>query len=95
MKRDLQIPKVTFRVRIGDEVETDGGCAIGGQWVNKTTDDYFSGNRLDTKKITGVGTLNFKNVAKAFNLKYLKIRDYRQIRSKLKKIFSNNQPMLI
>ena len=31
MKRDLQIPKVTFRSRTGDEVETDGGCAIGGQ----------------------------------------------------------------
>ena len=28
MKRDLMIPKVTFRVRIGDEVETDGGCAL-------------------------------------------------------------------
>ena len=41
MKRDLKIPKVTFRTRV-DEVETDGGCAIGGQWVNKTTDDYFS-----------------------------------------------------
>ena len=41
MKRDLQIPKVTFRVRTGDEVETDGGCAIGGQWINKTTDDFF------------------------------------------------------
>ena len=29
MKRDLKIPKVTFRTREGDEVETDGGCAIG------------------------------------------------------------------
>ena len=41
MKRDLMIPKVTFRVRTGDEVETDGGCAIGGQWLNKTTEDFF------------------------------------------------------
>ena len=46
MKRDLKIPKVTFRVRIGDEVETDGGCAIGGQWINKTTDDFFKGKRV-------------------------------------------------
>ena len=46
MKRDLKIPKVTFRTREGDEVETDGGCAIGGQWVNKTTDDYFKGKRV-------------------------------------------------
>ena len=43
MKRDLMIPKVTFRVRTGDEVETDGGCAIGGQWLNKTTEDFFKG----------------------------------------------------
>ena len=33
--------KVTFRTREGDEVETDGGCAIGGQWVNKTTEELF------------------------------------------------------
>ena len=59
MKRDLKIPKVTFRVRVGDEVETDGGCAIGGQWLNKTTDDFFKGKRavsythltLPTKRI--------------------------------------------
>ena len=31
----MLIPKVTFRTREGDEVETDGGCAIGGQWINK------------------------------------------------------------
>ena len=46
MKRDLKIPKVTFRIRVGDEVETDGGCGIGGQWLNKTTDDYFLGKRV-------------------------------------------------
>ena len=39
MKDGFKIPKVTFRTRIGDEEETDGGCAIGGQWKNMTTDD--------------------------------------------------------
>ena len=80
-----------YKLNIKTFVINNGGYVSMQKWQ----DDFFSGNRLDTKKITGVGTLNFKNVAKAFNLKYLKIRDYRQIRSKLKKIFSNNQPMLI
>ena len=38
--------KVTFRIRESDEVETDGGCGIGGQWLNKTTDDYFKSKRV-------------------------------------------------
>ena len=46
MKEGFKIPKVTFRTRIGDEEETDGGCAIGGQWKNMTTDDYFKGKRV-------------------------------------------------
>ena len=46
MREGMLIPKVTFRTREGDEVETDGRCAIGGQWINKTTDDYFKGKRV-------------------------------------------------
>ena len=56
MKRDLKIPKVTFRTREGDEVETDGGCAIGGQWVNKTTDDFFKGKRVVIFSLPGAFT---------------------------------------
>ena len=56
MKRDLMITKVTFRVRIGDEVETDGGCAIGGQWLNKTTDDFFKGKRSVLFSLPGAFT---------------------------------------
>ena len=56
MKRDLMIPKVTFRVRTGDEVETDGGCAIGGQWLNKTTDDFFKGKRVVLFSLPGAFT---------------------------------------
>mgnify|MGYP001460405452 CR=1 FL=1 len=56
MKRDLKIPNVTFRTREGDEVETDGGCAIGGQWVNKTTDDYFKGKRVVIFSLPGAFT---------------------------------------
>ena len=50
------IPKVTFRVRTGDEVETDGGCAIGGQWINKTTDDFFKGKRVVLFSLPGAFT---------------------------------------
>ena len=42
----MKIPKVTFRVRVGDEEPTDGVCAIGGEWKNMTTDDYFKGKRV-------------------------------------------------
>ena len=42
----FKIPKVTFRVRTGDEEPADGGCAIGGTWSNVTTDDYFANKRV-------------------------------------------------
>ena len=42
----FKIPKVTFRVRTGDEEPADGGCAIGGAWSNVTTDDYFANKRV-------------------------------------------------
>ena len=50
------IAEVTFRIRVGDEVETDGGCAIGGQWLNKTTDDYFAGKRVVLFSLPGAFT---------------------------------------
>ena len=56
MIKGMKIPKVTFRTRIGDEVETDGGCAIGGQWLNKTTDDYFKGKRVVLFSLPGAFT---------------------------------------
>ena len=56
MREGMLIPKVTFRTREGDEVETDGGCAIGGQWINKTTDDYFKGKRVVLFSLPGAFT---------------------------------------
>ena len=52
----MKIPKVTFRVREGDEVETDGGCAIGGEWHNATTDSYFKGKRVVIFSLPGAFT---------------------------------------
>ena len=59
MKRDLKIPKVTFRVRVGDEVETDGGCAIGGEWKNITTDDNWDIGMVPNAHPDGKFGLNY------------------------------------
>ena len=56
MQKGFKIPKVTFRTRVGDEEPTDGGCAIGGQWLNKTTDDYFKGKRVVLFSLPGAFT---------------------------------------
>ena len=56
MQKGFKIPKVTFRTRVGDEEPTDGGCAIGGQWENKTTDDYFKGKRVVLFSLPGAFT---------------------------------------
>lgn len=43
--KGFKIPQVTFRVREGD-IAPDGGCNFDeGCWVDKTTDDYFSGKK--------------------------------------------------
>tara|TARA_Y100001937_G_scaffold67124_1_gene91810 strand:+ start:24046 stop:24621 length:576 start_codon:yes stop_codon:yes gene_type:complete len=52
----VKIPNVTFRIRVGDEVETDGGCAIGGAWVNETTEDYFDNKRVVLFSLPGAFT---------------------------------------
>ena len=52
----FKIPKVTFRVRTGDEEPADGGCAIGGAWSNVTTDDYFANKRVVLFSLPGAFT---------------------------------------
>ena len=57
MINGLKIPKVTFRVRQGDEQpEAEVGCPIGGEWVSKTTDDYFKGKRVVLFSLPGAFT---------------------------------------
>ena len=63
--------------------------------MQKWQDDYFDKNRLDTSTITGVGTLNFKNMAKAFDLNYLKIKKISDIKEKIKIIQKDRKPYLI
>ena len=56
MIEGFNVPKVTFRIRTGDEVETDGGCAIGGEWHNATTDSYFKDKRVVIFSLPGAFT---------------------------------------
>ena len=41
MIKGFKIPKVIFRVREGDTSENEAICAIGGKWIDKSTDDFF------------------------------------------------------
>ena len=42
-------------------------------------DSFFKGRRLDTAEETGAGTLNFKNIARAFDLNHYLIKDVNKI----------------
>jgi len=39
------LPHVTFINRIGDEVADDGGCAIGGEFVQVDSEDLFANKK--------------------------------------------------
>jgi acetolactate synthase-1/2/3 large subunit len=80
-----------YNLNIKTFVINNGGYVSMKKWQ----DDYFQGNRLDTEEKTGVGTINFKKIADAFDLKYFKIHKISQIRENLKHIFSNKKPYLI
>ena len=58
MKKEVELPLVNFKVRTGDDYSTDstGGCPIGGEWINKTTDDYFKGKRVVLFSLPGAFT---------------------------------------
>lgn len=80
-----------YNLDIKTFVINNDGYASMRNWQDKV----FKGNRIDTRKITGVGTLNFKNVAKAFELKYFLISKSSLIKKNLKKIFATKGPCLI
>lgn len=72
-------------------VINNGGYVSMHNW----TDSFFEGRRVDTQEDTGEGTLNLKNIAKAFDLSYYKIDNYRNIKKDLIKICKTNSPMFI
>ena len=52
----MKIPQVTFKTRIGDNQSLGGGCAIGGEWKNITTDDLFKGKKIVLFSLPGAYT---------------------------------------
>ena len=72
-------------------VINNGGYVSMHNWA----DSFFKGRRLDTAKDTGDGTLNLKNVAKAFDLEHFLIKDVKNVERDLKKILTNKKPLFI
>ena len=80
-----------YRLNIKTFVINNGGYVSMQRWQ----DEYFENNRLDTSLKTGVGTLNFRNIAKAFNLSFLKIKSISEIKNTIMKIQKDKRPYLI
>ena len=49
-------PNVTFAFREGDEAPVGGGCAIGGRFVYRTTQELFGGRRVVIFSLPGAFT---------------------------------------
>ena len=56
MIKGFEIPKVIFRVREGDTSNDEEICAIGGRWIDKSSDDYFKGKRVILFSLPGAFT---------------------------------------
>ena len=54
--KDLKYQKVIFRVREGDTSDDETICAIGGKWIDKSTDDYFKSKRVILFSLPGAFT---------------------------------------
>ena len=52
----MKIPQVTFRTRIGDNQSLGGGCAIGGEWKDITSNDLFKGKKIVLFSLPGAYT---------------------------------------
>ena len=56
MKAGFKINKVTFKLREGDKAENKNECAIGGKWVDKSTDEFFKNKRVVLFSLPGAFT---------------------------------------
>jgi acetolactate synthase I/II/III large subunit len=83
------ISHYNFNIKIF--VINNGGYVSMHNWA----DSLFKGRRLDTANDTGDGTLNLKNIAKAFDLEHFLISDYKLVDSSLKKIFKSKKSLFV
>ena len=72
-------------------VINNGGYVSMHNWA----DSFFKGRRLDTSEDTGVGTLNFKNIAKAFDLDHFLIKNVESIDKNLRNILKRKKAMFV
>tara|TARA_Y100000817_G_scaffold190015_1_gene148478 strand:+ start:1028 stop:1552 length:525 start_codon:yes stop_codon:yes gene_type:complete len=52
----MNIPEVTFKTRTGDDQILGGGCSIGGEWKNLTTDELFKNKKVVLFSLPGAYT---------------------------------------
>ena len=52
----MKIPKIIFRTRIGDNESLGGGCSIGGEWKDISTDDLFKDKKVVLFSLPGAYT---------------------------------------
>ena len=52
----MKIPQVTFKTRIGDNQSLGGGCAIGGEWKDITSNDLFKDKKIVLFSLPGAYT---------------------------------------
>jgi len=80
-----------YKLNIKTFVINNGGYVSMKKWQN----NFFDGNILDNKDSTGTGTMNFKKIAGAYNIRYLQIKKISDIKKITKKVLSNKHPYLI
>lgn len=56
MKSGFKINKIKFKIREGDQSTKLNECAIGGKWIDKTTDDFFKNKRVVLFSLPGAFT---------------------------------------
>jgi len=52
----MKIPQVKFKTRINDNQSLGGGCAIGGEWKDISSEDLFKGKKVVIFSLPGAYT---------------------------------------
>ncbi len=52
----MKIPEITFKTRIGDNESLGGGCSIGGEWKEVSSNDLFKNKKVVLFSLPGAYT---------------------------------------